>query len=176
MPALSAPAIIFLSFVGAFTVLAAVRDLRTRRIPNFLTVPMFLSGLVYQAAFHGWAGLADAGLAFLLGFGTLFVLWLIGGGGGGDAKLMGALSVWLGFRMTLWVMVGSTLLVLVGTMAAVVWSVVRRGVEKTRSRYIAFDRPGPDAAAQRQQRRIMAYALPVAVATWAVVLWQLPRL
>lgn len=170
MPHLSVHAILFAACVGAFTLLTAVRDLRTRKIPNVLTLPMFAAGLVYQAAVHGGSGLADAGLAFLLGFGTLFVLWIIGGGGGGDVKLMGALSVWLGFRMTLWVMAGSTLLVLLGTIAVLLWSLLHAGLRRTRGT------SPDDRDAPRPQRRIMAYAVPVALATWAVVLWQLPRL
>ena len=176
MPEFSPSLVVFLSFVGAFTVMTAIRDMRTRRIPNYLTVPMFLAGLGYQAAFHGWAGLADAGLAFALGFGTLLALWLIGGGGGGDVKLMGALSVWLGFTMTLWVMIGSTLLVIIGTFGVIAWSVMNRGVDKTRGAYGVAGKSRTEAAQPRTQRRVMAYAVPVALATWAVVLWQLPRL
>ena len=82
----------------AFTAVAAGWDLREKRIPNKLTLPVFFAGWIYQAVYHGWGGLADAGLGFLVGFGVLFVLWFIGGGGGGDVKLMGALSVWMGFR------------------------------------------------------------------------------
>ena len=172
MPELSAQTIVFLACVGLFTLVTAVRDVRTHRIPNLMTVPMFLAGLAYQVAFRGWAGLGDAALGFLLGFGTLFVLWLIGGGGGGDAKLMGALSVWLGYRMTLWVLLVSTVLVMVLTFLVVAFSVAGRGVTGTKARYGAAGDAGPETVARRQQRRIMAYALPVALATWAVVLWR----
>ncbi len=75
--------------VAILTLAAMIWDFRLRRIPNRLTVPAFLLGIGYQAAFRGPAGLEDAGWAFLIGFGTLLVLWLVGGGGGGDVKLMG---------------------------------------------------------------------------------------
>lgn len=94
MPELSVASLVLVVVVAAFTAAAAVWDIRERRIPNKLTLPVFFAGWIYQAVFHGWSGLGDAGLGFLVGFGVLFALWMVGGGGGGDVKLMGALSVW----------------------------------------------------------------------------------
>ena len=175
--------IVFAVGIGLFTLTAAVCDWRTRRIPNRLTIPVFFLGLVYQVAFNGPAGLGDAGLGFAVGFGTLFVLWMIGGGGGGDVKLMGALSVWLGFHMTLLVMISSTVFVLFGTLAVMVWSLVSRGPYKTKKKFIATGKPRaagdkavPETVEQRKGRRIMAYAIPVTLATWLVVIWKLPTL
>lgn len=183
MPEMTLELIVFLLAVGGFTLAAAFTDLRYRRIPNKMTMPMFLAGLVFQIAFNGWSGdgtLAGAGLksallAFLIGFGTLFVLWMIGGGGGGDVKLMGALSVWLGFGLTLRVLIVSTAVVLFATMAVMVWSVFILGPRKAKSKYLATgkDKPKVETVAQKQQRRIMAYAIPVALATWSVILWGL---
>lgn len=186
MPEFTPSLIIFLVGVCTLTLAAAITDFRSRRIPNKLTVPFFAAGLLYQAIFHQWSGLGDAGLAFLLGFGGLFVLWLVGGGGGGDVKLMGALSVWLGFQLTLRVMVVSTLLVIVGTMCIVLYSFTRRGMRKTKEKYVATAavvKKGKkkvatvaETMADRQKRRVMAYAIPVAFATWAVLIWKLPTL
>src|SRR5262245_29999030 len=102
-----------------FTAVAAVWDLREKRIRNKLTLPMFFAGWVYQIAFHGWAGVVDGLAGFGIGFGILFVLWFIGGGGGGDVKLMGAMAVWMGYRMTLLVLIASTVAVVVITMGVV---------------------------------------------------------
>lgn len=169
--------------VGLFTATAAVWDWRYWRIPNKLTLPVFALGWVYQAVFYGWSGLADGGLGFLCGFGVLFVLWMVGGGGGGDVKLMGALSVWLGFSLTLSVLMASTLLVIFGTAAVLTWSMITAGFRSTRDRYLASgqspqsgERTTPESVPQKQQRRVMGYALPVAVATWAIMLHQLPTL
>ena len=176
--------VLFILCVGLFTLAAAVMDLRTRKIPNKLTIPVFAAGLVYQAAFNGLPGLADAGWAFLIGFGSLFVLWMIGGGGGGDVKLMGALGVWLGKDMTLYVLCLSTLFVIAGTGIVVLWSVCTRGFRRTKNKFVATGKPregkkkqaAPETLKQRQNRRIMAYAGPVAVATWLVLLYKLPNL
>ncbi len=173
--------VLFVVCVGLFTGAAAVWDLRTRRIPNKLTVPAFVAGLAYQAVFRGWAGLADAGLAFALGFGTLFVLWLIGGGGGGDVKLMGALSVWLGFRLTLFVLAVSTVFVLCAAVVVILWQFAVGGWSRTKKLLPSSgDRADarrwrPTTSEERAGRRVMAYALPVALATWVVLVWQWPH-
>ncbi|VAX37651.1 hypothetical protein MNBD_PLANCTO02-2096 [hydrothermal vent metagenome] len=181
--------ILFFSFVGLFTIAASVFDFRFRKIPNKLTIPMFLLGLIFKVSFNGWsgsgetgflhAGLSDALLAFSVGFGTLFLLWMIGGGGGGDVKLMGALSVWLGFQLTLYVMIISTVFVLIGTSLVVFTSVLTRGIWKTKNKYVANSekenkkkKAPKETVGDRKQRRIMAYAIPIALATWAVLIWQ----
>ena len=183
MPELSLDSVVLVTVAAVFTAAAAVWDVRERRIPNNLTLPVFAVGLIYQA-FHGWAGLADAGLGFLVGFGTLFVLWMIGGGGGGDVKLMGALSVWLGFRMTLLVLIVSTLIVVIITGGYMVWSVFTGNFRKTAKKHLATGKEDQtkrqtkkgETVAEKKDRRVMAYAVPVAVATWMVLIWKLPTL
>jgi prepilin peptidase CpaA len=159
----------------AFTAVAAGWDLRERRIPNRLTLPVFFAGWIYQITFHGWAGLADAAAGFGVGFGILFVLWYIGGGGGGDVKLMGALSVWMGFRLTLLVLVVSTFAVVMITMGIIVLQMARGGVRRTREKYVASGKTG-ETTRQKQGRRILPYAVPVAAATWLVLAWKVPAL
>ena len=71
-------------------------DLKTRRIPNFLTLGGVLGGLGFQLGYHGLPGLLD-GLAGLgLGFGLLLGPYLLGGLGAGDVKASAALGAWLG--------------------------------------------------------------------------------
>ena len=175
MPHLPVSEIIVIVCMAVFTAVAAVIDLRTRRIPNKLTVPVFLAGIVFQIGcmifanrFDSvWLAIADLLKAFAVGFGVLFVLWMIGGGGGGDVKLMGALSVWLGFDRTLAVLAMSTAVVLFGTLAIMVVKITRQGLERARTQ-LANQRNVPGKA---PQRRIMTYAFPVAIATWLVLIW-----
>lgn len=177
MPTLSFGSILLVIVVSLFTAAAAVWDQRYRRIPNALTVPVFLAGWIYQAAFHGWSGLGQGALGFALGFGMLFILWLIGGGGGGDVKLMGALSVWLGFHLTLLVVILSTVLVVGGTFAAVIVEAIRRKPTTEAPLGGSASKAGQgDKIEATPQRRIMAYATPVFVATWLVLIWKLPTL
>jgi prepilin peptidase CpaA len=76
---------------------AMATDIRTRRIPNVLTLPLLLAGLIEATVARGGLhGLLDA-LAGCLVVGVPFVLlFLFAGGGGGDAKLMAAIGAWLG--------------------------------------------------------------------------------
>ena len=87
--------------IGCITLVAAVIDVRTRRIPNWFTVPVLAGGLIFHTVTGGWGGLLTALGGFVTGFGILLVLWLMGGGGGGDVKLMGAVGAWLGAWLTL---------------------------------------------------------------------------
>jgi Flp pilus assembly protein protease CpaA len=82
--------------LGASAV-AMAWDLRWRRIPNLLTLPLLVAGLAAAGAMRGGAGLADS-LAGCLLLGIPYVaLFLFAGGGGGDAKLMAAIGAWVGF-------------------------------------------------------------------------------
>ncbi len=176
--------IILVVAVSIFTVAAMVWDVRFKKIPNKLTIPMFFAGWVFQIAMsvmYGWQHLGSAALGFLVGFGVLFVLWFIGGGGGGDVKLMGALSVWLGFRLTLWVMLVSTVIVLVVTIFVMVWSLSSRGLKRTKKQYLgtgktsAGKKPVRETSDDKLNRRVMTYAGPVGLATWLVLAWSYPQ-
>jgi prepilin peptidase CpaA len=160
---------VFALAVGLFSLATAWWDFRTHKVPNWLTFPMFLAGWGYQWQFAGWDGVTEAAIAFGLGFGTMLVLWLMGSSGGGDLKLMGALSVWLGLRLTIIVMAVSSLLVVAGT--------VLLGVGRMAA-YVCGWRPKTtDVAGEpiaRPRRMVMAYAIPVAFATWAAMAFELP--
>lgn len=87
---------IFLLAALACAAAGAVSDLRSRRIPNWLTGPSVLVGLVFHLGFQGWMGLATAALAGVIGGGIFLVFYLGGGMGAGDVKLMAAVSVLAG--------------------------------------------------------------------------------
>lgn len=65
----------FVLVITAFTLAAAVSDLRVRKLPNWLTVPAFLAALLFHTVHAGWAGLGSALAGFATGFGILLVLW-----------------------------------------------------------------------------------------------------
>lgn len=175
--------IVFVATVALFTAAAAATDLKTRKLPNWLTVPGLLAGLVFHASTNGLGGLATSLGGFATGFGILLVLWLIGGGGGGDVKLMGALGAWLGARLTIYVFLLSTVFAVMASIALIVLRVWQEGYSRVRHRYMPRPSerkpvakgkaasPG-EANEQRARRRLLPYALPVALGTWLVLLWQ----
>lgn len=77
-------------------------DLRTRKIPNYLTLGAALAGLAYNLAVFGWGGLGTSMSGLLLGFGLLILPYLLGGLGAGDVKALAALGAWLGPTGTLY--------------------------------------------------------------------------
>ena len=71
-------------------------DLKSKRIPNELTLGGALAGLGFQLGFHGLPGLWDGLAGWGLGFGLLMVPYCLGGMGAGDVKGGAALGAWLG--------------------------------------------------------------------------------
>lgn len=166
--------IVLLLCVGVFTVVAAISDLRFRKIPNTMTGPMCIAGIVYHVGFVGWDGLWVSLLGFAAGFGVLFVLWMIATAGGGDVKLMAALGTWLGWLMVLKVLFCSLIFVTTGTIAIVAFGLLANGLRRTKEQYMSrTDKGKGETTDQRKKRRVMAFALPVALATWCVLALQL---
>lgn len=88
--------------VGLATV-ACAWDLRTRRIPQVLTLGGALAGFVFHTASGGWnAGVASAA-GWIVGLAIFFLPFALGGLGAGDVKLLGAIGAWLGPMNAVWV-------------------------------------------------------------------------
>lgn len=76
--------------------MAVVMDLRSSRIPNWLT----FSAMGFALAGHAWLNNMDGVLFSLAGLGTglgvFFLFYLAGGIGAGDVKLMAAVGAFVG--------------------------------------------------------------------------------
>jgi prepilin peptidase CpaA len=79
------------------TSVAAITDLRSRRIPNVLTLGTCLGGLAVAVFDIGTVGPVESFFACLILALPYVLLYCFAGGGAGDAKLMGAIGAWLGF-------------------------------------------------------------------------------
>jgi prepilin peptidase CpaA len=76
-------------------VVMAVGDVRTRRIPNYLTLGGALAGLAFQTLVSGWPGLMQGLGGLAVGFGLMLPFYVFFGMGAGDVKAMAALGAWL---------------------------------------------------------------------------------
>ena len=82
---------------------ACVTDLRSRKIPNMLTLGAAIAAFAYGAVSGGWPGLGWAVAGWAAGLAVFLPFFLLRGIGGGDVKLMAALGAWLGPITALWV-------------------------------------------------------------------------
>jgi Flp pilus assembly protein protease CpaA len=80
--------------------LIVVLDLRSRIIPDVITVPAIVYALLLALALGGAAGLAEAGVGVVAAGGLVWSLAIVsrGGIGGGDIKLMAVLGAALGWK------------------------------------------------------------------------------
>ncbi len=107
--------------VLVLVVVATVTDLRSRRIPNWLTLPFLAAGLAVGGLTGGLAGVAQcaagAGLAILL----LGVFCLLRGMGWGDLKLCAAVGAWLGPGQLILALIMTGVAGGVAAVAALLW-------------------------------------------------------
>jgi len=83
------------AMVAALSV-ATFTDLRDRRIPNWLVFPLMGAGVVVCSWTRGWHGFEQSLEGFGLGALVYGILFVIGGMGMGDVKLVAAVGAWIG--------------------------------------------------------------------------------
>lgn len=100
-------------------VVGCVTDLKARRLPNVLTLPLWVTGLVFAAATGGVFGFAGAFAASVVLAIPYVILFVGAGGGAGDAKMMAAIGAWLGLSQGVYALV---VIALLGGVIGVAWS------------------------------------------------------
>jgi prepilin peptidase CpaA len=76
--------------------LACITDIRSQKIPNWLTYPIILLAILVYSAVHGLHGFLFSLEGLGLGFAVLIPIYAAGGMGAGDVKLMAAVGAVLG--------------------------------------------------------------------------------
>jgi prepilin peptidase CpaA len=137
-------AIVFTAVLMAGLGYAAYVDWVMLKIPKWLTIGLFGSGIVMNMVRGGWLaaegqpvwiingdnaalGALDGFLlalaGFITGFGVFFVFWIFGLGGGGDVKLVGATGAWIGWLMVLMCIALSLPFLVVVTVLVSAWRI-----------------------------------------------------
>lgn len=155
--------IVWACIVCGFTAATLVSDWRWRRIPNGLTVPALILALVFHTIVAGTIGIKSAGLGFVVGFGVMFLLWLIGGGGGGDVKLLAALGAWLGPGLTMILYLASVSLAALIAVGVMFWRWLHPAAQT------AAANAGAIQLGRNRTKILIPFAVPVCIATWALV-------
>lgn len=156
--------------VSVYVLVAAITDARMHRIPNWLTVPAALFGFLYHTAAPHGMGILAALAGFGVGFVLLLLPALLGGGGMGDVKLLAALGAWLGWKSLLVAFSLGMVLASLGALAVMAYNSL---VPQEPS-----SQPGPTmreitVARPKSQtpKRVLPFAVPLAMSTWVVLAW-----
>jgi prepilin peptidase CpaA len=113
---------------AAIALIGSVFDVKSRRIPNFITFPAFLFGLALHLALGGWRQLL-ASLAAGILCGLVFLVFYIAGGmGAGDVKLITAVGCIAGMSHIAYLLV---LTALCGGVMAVALALARGRLKET---------------------------------------------
>jgi prepilin peptidase CpaA len=146
--------------------IAVICDVRTRRIPNVLTLGSAVAALAFSLADGGLRGAGMAMAGWLVGAALLFPIFALRGMGAGDVKLLAALAAWLGPVSAIWLAIYTSV---AGGLAAVLLALFSGYLRTAFANLwlmlmhwrVAGLRPVPgltlgDAAAPR-----LAYAIPI---------------
>jgi prepilin peptidase CpaA len=83
-------------FVGTLLALACITDLRTRRIPNVLTLSAAGLALLFHLVTGGPSAAGWSVAGWIVGALLFLPIFALRGMGGGDVKLLAAVGAWLG--------------------------------------------------------------------------------
>jgi prepilin peptidase CpaA len=159
--------------VAGLTILAGWIDFRTRKIPNWLTVPAVISGITLRAAVGGWPATKASLEGLALALGLLLPLVLLRALGAGDWKLMGAVGAFLGPALFLMVLLGS--IFISGLMAFVEIARASRIRETFRNLYVLVKgffsfglRVNPEISLDNPKLSKVPFGVAVAISTLAL--------
>jgi len=158
-------------------VLAGWTDYRSRRIPNWLTVPGLAVGIGVNVAATGWGGLKTSLLGAALGLLLLLPFVLLRSLGAGDWKLAGALGAFVGASVLVNLLAGS---VFVAGIMAVALVIYKRRVRQTLrnighvlASLVTFRLPGSEVSLDNPQSLKVPYGVALA---FTVVLYGIARI
>jgi prepilin peptidase CpaA len=154
----------------AVLAVATFTDLRSRRIPNWLTIPFLVLGFVVPVWFEGKQGLLMSVEGF--GLGTLIygLLFWMGGMGMGDVKLVAAIGAWIGPHQ---LFLATLITAMAGGIIVLIWATFGGFLgelgQSTGNLVLGFGkrgvRPNPEFVLANPKKRKIPYAPAIAIGT-----------
>jgi prepilin peptidase CpaA len=182
-----------LAFVCGAMIVAAVIDGWKLKVPNWLTFPVILGGLLLGLAhnFEGLPGTGEGGIGAALagvglGFLLLFPVYAIGGMGAGDVKMQMGFGSWIGAfygaKAGLWIVWWSFALAAIigGVIAAgmiLLRGDFRKNLANTRAilgdltKAESFGQVTDNAARRKPTLHLLPYGIPLCLGFIAHLVW-----
>ena len=155
-----------------------VTDLRSRRLPNVLTLGGAVAALVLQAVAGGGAGILDALEGGAICAALLLLPFLLQAAGGGDVKMLFAVGCFFGSRRA----IGALFWISVAGLALALVFLVFGRVDRSRlTHYVRcvfdwrYDRKAGRAALppKSSEKVRVPFGLAIAAGAWLEMLWPL---
>ena len=193
--------ILFTLAIAAYTLTAAITDATQRRIPNWLVFPMAAAGILFHMTLFTWNWISPFELprdgmtgdftpmaltmqailsvgwwsvvGMFVGLALLMLPAVIGGGGYGDVKLLGALGAWFGvcwvlaaFAISIFIAAFCVLVVLMSQGPIAAMRKTRKVLEEQKE---ASGKKSKNASSRKPRTRAMPFGVTVAVGTWCLL-------
>ena len=156
--------------------IACVTDIRSRRIPNLLTLGAAVAAIGFHVVSAGTSGLFLALSGWAVGLLLFLPFFALGGMGGGDVKLLAALGAWVGPRDVVWLAIytslaGGVLGLVVALSRNYLGTALRNIWTMLVSWWLVGPRPVPSMTLADSKAPRLAYAVPMMIGT-VVTLWR----
>jgi len=156
-----------LGLAVALALIAGYTDWRSRRIPNWLTVPGFLIGVAVNVLAGGWIGLKTSLLGAGLGLLLLLPFVFLRSLGAGDWKLAGALGAFVGWEALVNLLVGSVFVAGIMALGLVIYKKrfkqTVRNIGRLLASMVTFHMPGPEVSLDNPQSLKVPYGVALAL-------------
>ena len=162
--------------VLGIALVAVAFDVRTRRIPNWLTFGAAAGAVLYGMT-AGLAGVGQAMLGWIVGALMFFPLFALRGMGAGDVKLIAGLAAWLGPFEAVYLAIFASL---AGGVVAIIVALSHGYLRQAFSNVwlmmahwrVAGPRPVPGLTLRDAGAPRLAFAIPIAIGL-VCTLWRL---
>jgi prepilin peptidase CpaA len=169
--------------LGVALAISVVTDVRSRLIYNVVTFPTMGLALLLRLALVGVRGetFAEAQLGLLpgviglaVGWFAFYLMYLLGGMGGGDVKLMGAVGAALGFPVILYALMFTALVGGLQAILVLLWdgslakTMVNAGRRVAHALHLRRIEEGGEP-----ERKYVPYGVAIALGTVWAVWWDL---